>query len=259
MHTGNIYDSADRLTRRRVNLNRHPLLDDDGLEVPVYNSGGQRIPRREPLVDPDEPKCGVLMDLKNIEALFTPETHLDDFDSSSDISGSNDVSINVYPLAFLRSFGNLQATGIPYCFYPFITSINRSVRRVPHEDPLEFDDASDRDSDSVDLDDPQPSQSGTPVVRPISCQFYNYSAHRTASRAGAHDSQQATVTAALAGVYARSASERSTASQARSDCDTSLPSERFHTRISQDNCPTACRAEFVYSVDVRALADPSGT
>jgi hypothetical protein len=37
-----------------------------------------------------------------------------------------------------------------------------------------------------------------------------------------------------------------------------MPSARFNKKIPVDNSPSCCRAEIVYSVDVRALEDPSG-
>jgi hypothetical protein len=97
------------------------------------------------------------------------------------------------------------------------------------------------------------------VVKPVSSQFYNYMTHRVASRAGRHDSQQGTVTAAVAGAFATSRKHKTIASKKQEYCDQSLPSDRFHDRFSIEDCPTSCRAEFVYSIDIRRLQDPSGT
>ena len=44
-----------------------------------------------------------------------------------------------------------------------------------------------------------------------------------------------------------------TALDKRYYCDNMLPSDRFHEKIKGDNCPTSCRAEFVYYVDVRKI------
>ena len=43
------YDDSDELCRRRVNLDDHPLLDDNGQEVPLFDPNGNRISQRGPL------------------------------------------------------------------------------------------------------------------------------------------------------------------------------------------------------------------
>ena len=40
-----------------------------------------------------------------------------------------EAHVQAYPLVFLRSFGNIQADGIPCCFYPELAKINQSVRK----------------------------------------------------------------------------------------------------------------------------------
>ena len=264
-----LYDSPHRRSRRRVDLEQFDLLSDNGLEKPIFSSDGKRVRRRHPIVDLNEPPCGVLMDLTNIQALFNPNPVLDlsdDISISSTPLDSPAIQLDAYPLGFLRTAGNIQAKSVPYCFYPVLTEINNAVRRpVPHnlraghfEEYEEDDEAMSVDdaiSINTDIDDGCPR---FPVVKPISCQFYNLMTHRVASRAGRHDAQQGTVTAAISGAFAKSPKDRLTASKKQSYCDRNLPSERFHKRISIDSCPTSCRAELVYSVDVRALKDPSG-
>jgi len=120
-----------------INLNNHPLFNNEELEIPVYNSAGQGIPRHKALFNPDEPNCGILMDLSNIQALFTLQIHHNDLDGSFDLpdEAKYTTHVNVYPLTFLKSYGNLQATGIPYCFYKCISKINCSIHRLPHSSP----------------------------------------------------------------------------------------------------------------------------
>lgn len=207
----------------------------------------------------DQPQCGALVDLSNIQALFDPYAFLNHDSSSTfsdDLEDGNFVHVDAYPLAFLGTVGNIQANGIPPCFYPLLTRINKSVRKPTRSDrPSSIDD----DDDSVDGDlersDLTPSLQ---AVRAVSAQFYNYITHRVAPRAGNHDSQQGTVTAAISGAFASSEKHKRIASQKRSYCDRGLPSERFHRKISIEDCPVSCRAEFVYTVDIRALKDPSG-
>lgn len=205
---------------------------------------------------PDESPCGVLMDLKNIHTFFNPgdEFLSDDDDVVGSIPPeSHSVKVDAYPLAFLRVAGNLQATGIPHCFYPILTEVNRSVRK----DPNRFSPESDDDSFVMDVDLDLTSACAQ-VVRPIAAQFYNLIAHRIATRAGKLDAQQGTVTAALSGKFAQTPKDRATAYRKQAYCAQALPSDRFHRRIHRSQCPTSCRAEYVYSVDVRSLRSQSG-
>ena len=262
-----IYDDDNQLSRHRIHdIGAYPLLDEDGQEIPIFNRNGQRIERRLPLIDPDESQCGVLIKLNNIHALFnTPDQlfeHDDLFNNSSSNTPSHYIDINAYPIAFLRSAGNIQASGIPSCFLPHIADINKSIRQDPniqsqHTLPSNTSDNSD---DDMDIDPPQHLQllGGQPVIKPVASQFYNYIAHRTATRAGNHDTMKGTVTAAIAGGFAQLDKHRRKAKDLMTYCDTALPSHRFKTHIDIDNCPSSCRAELVYSVDVRALRHPTG-
>jgi hypothetical protein len=215
------------------------------------------------IIDQNQPSCPVLVDLTHIQGLFQPNPDIpiqDNDESYSDHIDEHLVRVDAYPLGFLKTAGNIQATGVPNCFYPVLKDINRSVRVNPRSSPTP-------PSDHPDDDDDNPMQGGLDaagtssqqVVKPVSSQFYNYIAHRVASRAGRHDSQHGHVTAALAGAYSKTQKDKATASGKQAYCDRDLPSSRFHKRISIDKCPTACRAELVYTIDVRALKDTSGS
>ena len=273
---GGFYDGPVARTSRKVALSKFPLLDDEGNEIPVYNSQGVRVSRREVEVDDDEPPCGVLMNLSDIQGMFNPndsptvqDSHdNEDFQSESSSSSSEHehkddhwVRVEAYPLAFLKSVGNVKATGVPHCFYPLLTSINKSVRRNHNSGPT-LDDAAAENTDDHPggHGDPSHPLSTYQAVKPVSSQFYNYLSHRVASRAGRHDSQQGSVTGAISGAFASSAKDKAIAREKQNFCQVKLPSERFHGRItSVDDCPTSCRAELVYSIDVRALSDQSGS
>jgi hypothetical protein len=293
-YKGPFYDSADPETRCEVELEELPPTSQYGTDMPIYTSRGVRVKRRKIKVDSDAPPCGVLVNLRNIQGLFNPN-------SSTDIDAGNNphvVHVDAYPLGFLKTAGNIQADGVPHCFYPKLTEINKNVRKnhpvypthtashaidevegeeedfdmdvgtgADEEDRLEDegDDAGDREDTEgpgsvveVDINNFESTPSIFQAVKPVSCQFYNLSTHRVATRAGRHDSQQGTMTAALAGAFAKNLKDRGIASTFQSYCADGLPSERFHQRISIDKCPTACRAELVYSIDLRALKDPSG-
>jgi hypothetical protein len=157
----------------------------------------------------------------------------------------------------LRTAGNFQASSIPQCFFPTLARINQSVRKDPNHPPSDLED-SDDDHMSIDQDENPIHLGGIQAVKPVASQFYNYIAHRTATRAGRHYSQQGTVTATLAGAFASTNKDKKRASDLQDYCDLSLPSERFHQNISIEDCPASCRAELVYSIDVRALKHRSG-
>jgi hypothetical protein len=223
------------------------------------------------VVSNEQPACGVLVKLEDIQTLFAQNsspTVYDDNASSISIQDEPFVRVEAYPLGFLRVAGNVKATGVPTCFYPVLTDINRAVRKNHRKYPTGGSDedegdpghADDDPDDAMHDDDDDPySPSAYQAVKPVSSQFYNYSTHRVASHAGAHDSQQGTVTAAISGGYAITDKDKSTARKKQQDCKDGLPSERFHGKIaSVRDCPSACRAELVYSIDVRALKDPSG-
>jgi hypothetical protein len=258
---GGLYDSAKPELCRSVRLRDHPLLDDDRKEISIYNAAGRRIPRRCPEVDANSPPCGVLVDLTNVHALFDPHQNFDHeepWTTSSDLEDPPPVRVDAYPLAFLGSVENIQANGIPSCFYPELTKINKSVRKRHADGSFSPEDRSlSEDEDATYANDSYPKPS-LQAVKPICAQFYNYATHRMATRAGRLDSQQGTVTAAISGAFANSSKHRSTALRKQSYCEQSLPSQRFHDKISLERCPTSCRAEFVYSIDIRALKDPSG-
>ncbi|KAI9430768.1 hypothetical protein H4582DRAFT_2103578 [Lactarius indigo] len=251
----NIYDKQDKRGRQRVKIETCPMVNEDGDKVAIFDRDGKRIPRRRALVDPDEPDCGVLMNLEKIHSLFNPDQgYSADADKlfGQDLTKYDIINVDVYPLGFLRTAGNVQASGIPPCFYRAIAEINKSVCKEEDESSSESSWEGSEEGGNMR------SRGGRSAVKPVSSQFYNYISHRVATRAGRLDSQQGTVTAALAGAFAQTDKEKATAKKKQAYCDQALPSDRFHTRIDRKDCPTCCRAELVYSVDVRALRSPSG-
>jgi hypothetical protein len=263
-HPNGFYDSPDPNTRHQIFLVDFPLLDEDGLEIPIYESNGRRVLRRTIVIDDNQPSCPVLIDLTRIQALFKPNSdildiHSDD-DSDDDNLDDHLVRVDAYPLGFLKNAGNIQATGVPHCFYPVLKDINRSVRSNSRFNSTPSIHSDNDDDDPMQGDHNADERSSSQqVVKPVSAQFYNYVAHRVATRAGRHDSQHGHATAAISGAYSTTAKDKATASNKQSYCEHALPSDRFHNRISIERCPTSCRAELVYSIDVRALEDPSGS
>ncbi|KAI9442798.1 hypothetical protein BJY52DRAFT_1229143 [Lactarius psammicola] len=238
-----IYDQQDPHTRKRVKIEEYELCDEDGVEIQETDHKSIRPTmwcadgsgERAHTVQPKRGVCG------GEEGEMEEYT---DFKAES-------VKVDVYPLGFLRVAGNVQATTIPPCFYQAIGEISRAVRKDANG-PTDGDEnlwASDLDSASIPR---------APVIKPISSQFYNYISHRAATRAGRFDTQQGTVTAALAGAFAQTAKDKATAMMKQEYCQRSLPSDRFQKKISHSDCPVCCRAEIVYAVNVRALKSQTG-
>ena len=244
-----IYDKPGVDDRRRINdLDEELLLDENGEEIPIFDSEGDRIPRREAIESTAHGPCGVLMNLQNIQELFgpgVPEPQYDD-DASNDSVEEHRTKVAVYPLGFLRTAGNVQATGPPQCLYPTLKKINASVRK-PHRQSQQSQHSPDDDSPYEEY---HPPESRAPAVKAIASQFYNLIAHRATPRAGRLDSQQGLVTAALAGAFAQTAKDKKIAYEKQAACNSKLPSRSFHDKIHLDDCPKSCRAEIVYTVDV---------
>jgi len=63
----NIFDSLDQLHRCYIaNLHNFPLLDDYRIEIPIFIDDGDQILCREPIINPDEAQCGMLIDFLKI-------------------------------------------------------------------------------------------------------------------------------------------------------------------------------------------------
>ncbi|KAH8978533.1 hypothetical protein EDB86DRAFT_2836679 [Lactarius hatsudake] len=192
---GTLYDGDNKNSRKKVNLQRLPMMTEEGTEIAIYDESGRKIPRRRATRQIEDPACGVLMDLVNVHNLFHPsreyplseDDRMEEYDELRPETGR----VDVYPLGFLRTVGNVQAEGIPPCFYKGIKEISSKV------------------------------------IKPISSQFYNYISHRAASRAGDMDTEKGTVTAALAGAFATTAKQ--------SDCkrQTSNYSRQLSSRVAR--------------------------
>ncbi|KAI9430746.1 hypothetical protein H4582DRAFT_2086078 [Lactarius indigo] len=263
---GTLYDGDDKKSRKKVNVERLAVMNSDGEEIGIYDSNGRKIPRRRAKRLESDPACGVLMDLENVQNLFHPsreyplseEERMEEFDELRESTGR----VDVYPLGFLRTVGNVQAEGIPPCFYKGIREISKKVRVDPNGGESERSRSSRSSRSSVESS--RSSEEGmrrigrTQVIKPISSQFYNYISHRAASRAGDMDTEKGTVTAALAGEFATTVKDRATARDKQEQCSVALPWKRFHNKISCYDCPVSCRGEIVYAVNVRALKVRTG-
>ncbi|KAH8979153.1 hypothetical protein EDB86DRAFT_3089374 [Lactarius hatsudake] len=256
---GTLYDGDNKNGQKKVNLQRLPMTTEEGTEIVIYDESGRKIPWRRATRQTEDPACGVLMDLVNVHNLFHPSWEYplseDDRMEEYDELRPETRRVDVYPLGFLRTVGNVQAEGIPLCFYKGIKEISSKVRADPNGGN---EGSSSSSMSSTSSNDTMTRIPRTQVIKPISSQFYNYISHRAASRAGDMDTEKGTVTAALAGAFATMAKDRATARGKQEQCRVSLPWKRFHDKISCYDCPVSCRGEIVYAVNVRALKVRTG-
>ncbi|KAG8220318.1 hypothetical protein J3R82DRAFT_3522 [Butyriboletus roseoflavus] len=228
-HGDDIYDSPEAAERRWVDLRTYDLLDDEGKERNVYDSLGYRISRRKVNLPQDAQSAGIFFNLKDLHALF-----------ENPYANTNAEAVTphyLYPIAGLRNVGQFQADGAFYCFTPLLRSLNHSLARHDDDD---------------DDDDDQVHHPG-PYIRSIFSQGYNASAHRVRTQSRFHDVQRGMLTAAFAGNYASSASNKRKAAELFDLCATSLPFERYNTKVSNSTFDQSLRMENVYVIDLFRL------
>ena len=125
-----------------------------------------------------------MVNLRTIPSVFQTDDEMDvDEDDDSEDEGNrrregrNKVTLSVYPQAFLRDYGHIQAKGPLQLMQPVIENINSSFAKRQEQ---QWEDGS---NDEAGL-------AGTnTVVSAISTQMYNDIQHKASSQAGALDVQ----------------------------------------------------------------------
>jgi hypothetical protein len=188
------------------NLHDLPMHDEANKEIRIFREDGHKIARRKASVNLNNSKCGVLVNLKNISALFNTN---DDFHNNIDPMTDDDdattvpkpqVPLSVYPQAYLRDYGHVKAKGT----MTLLASEIQHVNDVFNGATAEVDD----NSSEVGYED---IHSRVPVLTGISTQMYNKVQHRMAQRAGDLDMQHGKITAMLAGGQAATKPNQKTA------------------------------------------------
>ncbi len=230
-----IYDSWDESKRLPIDsLEELPYQDESGAEIRIFNSRGKKISRRNAVWDSilaeSNRRCGLLLNLMDIDNLYNNSPDHQD-------ETTNQVSVRLFPQAFLRGYGHVQATGVLHSFGPAINDINTHILNLQEED-TEF-----MDLDACDK----------PLCA-VSSQAYNEMWHRVAARAGDHDCQKGLITGALAGSYAKTDRGKRKAKNLLKECDVNLPYNRFKEKILDPViCRKDLRMENVYSFDMSSL------
>jgi hypothetical protein len=232
-----IYDHWDPDIRNRVDLYTTPQEDESGREIRLYTHDSRKVPRRDAVIaEDDDEQCGILLNLRTVEALYTSSEP----NWSDDENEDHGTIVSAYPQAFLHSYGHIQTNGIMSAFDQVIDDIRNSTGKRMMMGGNDEADGEVRRMRTV---------FGT------AAQGYNELSHRVAPRSGAHDVQKGMITAALAGAYhaTANASACRTAATREAQCRTMLPFDRFKAKIEKADCPRAFRMEQVYYVDIFAL------
>jgi len=228
-----VYDSHDKSVRRLVQIDDLDLTSEDGREINIFDEDGYRIPRRTTLHRRSCSSSGLLLDLSNTHTLFQslserePVDDDDDDNSIFDFPNKPDVKMTVYPQAFLRRYGNVQANGPPLGFIPVINNLNRTL-------------VSNADADR-------------PAVRIVAFQGYNHVQHNLAERAGQIEVVQGRITAVLAGTRANTPSAKRAFTKIRDSASHYLPHERVEEKLSKDDMARSMRFEIVVAIDIDTL------
>ncbi|KAH7920877.1 hypothetical protein BV22DRAFT_1179673 [Leucogyrophana mollusca] len=253
-----LYDSPNPNVRQVVDLNDYPLHDPNtNLEMNVYDPEGRRVPRLRCRVAPNTLNCGILINLDTVHDLFAdfapedPDMMLVDEDAIR----NPDAVVSVFPQAFLRKYGHVQASTVLPQFTDTLNGIRTSIAAKPnnHDD--------DDDDDDDELPDPNqalldPTSSTSRVLSPVASQFYNELSHRVRPTAALHDVQQGRITATLAGAYARTPKAKASHQKLLHQCQQSLPHKKFRSKIDLPDVPRALRLENVFVLDLDHVDPP---
>ncbi|TFK59308.1 hypothetical protein BDN72DRAFT_865263, partial [Pluteus cervinus] len=220
-------------------IRTYPALDPNtGRENRIYRDNGRYIPRFAALYDPATTNpCGLLVNLDTIPPLFRERQ-----------SSSDKPAVSVYPQAFTRVYGHVQANSVFSPLETMVSTVNSVMgKRVSQSsDSGEEDDAMNVDVETL------------PVVDPISSQLYNHLMHRTRKSAKYHDVQRGVITSALSGAYYLDAAGQAKHRQRVRACTSSLPHQTFDEQISSnlvDGVPRSLRMENVWTFMLDHLED----
>ncbi|KAG0693691.1 hypothetical protein DFH29DRAFT_382941 [Suillus ampliporus] len=252
-----LYDSPDYDVRQPIDLPSLPPRDPaTNKEINIYDEDGRRVPRFIGVAAPGTKPCGLLVNLETIPQLFSSyvghDEHLDIDADIIDLDDVHDTKINVYPQAFLRKYGHVQAKSVLPHFRPFVNKVQSRITRARHAPSHDADDDDD-DEDVVVADVPShDSQPIAPAILASACQFYNEISHRVRPSAALHDVQQGRITSALAGTYAQGAAKH-VHSACMHTCNVGLPHKRYDDKIKLSNVPRALRLENIYILQLDSM------
>ena len=254
------YDCHDPTIRQPIDLMTYGFENAFGDILHAYDKDGFRILRQKVI---SYQSTGALMDLSLAHTLF--QTEEDDFGHVR-----NDVKYSVYPLAFTRHLGNIQADGVISSFGRRMNVIDARLqgnaederrhegggrrRQQRHADgQRDTDDDTDDDSDSgMDVDMAEREQ-GPPLLQGVCSQIYNAISHRVRDAAKFHEVQLGLVTTSLAGTTATSLPSKNRWRRNLNRCRGDLPHVRCAEKVAGPGQPQCMRFENTYRLEVQRL------
>lgn len=271
------YDCYDPDTRMPVDLRTYAFENPFGDLLHAYDEDGFRVIRHKIV---SHQSTGMLIDLSLAHTLF--QTSEDDYGHVH-----NDVKYTVYPLAFTRHLGNVQADGL---IPPFARRMNiiddklrgddlaRGEELPPHperrrrrqrqplpgladdDDVLVEDDEDEYrseldDEDRMDIDMPEAMHHAPspPLLHGVCSQIYNAISHRIRDAAKFHEVQLGLVTSSLAGTTATSLPSKNQWQRIVDRCRGDLPHVRCAEKLAGRGQPQCMRFENTYRLDVQRL------
>ena len=236
-HGQDIFDSADIEQREQIVLEDTPLVDNNGREIMIYDQDGRRIPRREAHIDEGTEYNGMLFNLKTIHQLFQWSELADDVE---DINDSPMTPHYLYPMACLKTIGHFQAEGLMTPFLRKLKELNKWIK--------ERYDGGDEGNIAAEL-----LTGYSPLIEGIACQGYNLLSHQVWAQGRYHDMQQGNITTAFSGTHRMPTTNSNIAQKVWRECETWLPFEWYHQRITGAPVDTSTRIENVYQISLRRL------
>lgn len=115
-------DGEDKAICQEVNLETLPILDMENNKIPVYSPDGYHIVRRS-ITDMEE--AGGLLDLGKVHMLFEALP-----DGLHGDNRQNAVKYTLYPLAFTKRYGNVQADRLVTLFACRMDLLNTQLREA---------------------------------------------------------------------------------------------------------------------------------
>lgn len=231
-----IYSSPDADEREHVDLDNLALVDDEGLEINIYDQGGHRIPRRAAIVEEDMAYGGMLFNLRTIHELFQKTELLEEDDDQDQPLTPH----YLYPMAGLKTVGHFQANGLMTPFLMKLKELNKGLKERYRE--------GDEDDIEADL-----LTGYGPLVEGIASQGYNMLSHRVRTQGRYHDVQLGQITAAFCGTHATPGANWTKGERFFDQCEDWLPFDRYHEKTKDTLIDTSIRIENVYRVSLRRL------
>lgn len=233
-----------------TDLEREPLLDADGYEIPLWDHHGHRLQRRQRECDLDDAErhCGILLNLNTIDQMFN-NVHeiIEPCYVNAEVYRSTD-SVAKYPMAFLRSIGQIQARQpLPLLAQPLRTVNNTIARREEPSDDEHIQAAPHEFNENGDMI--EPAHPPMHAVFGTSIQMYNRMLHFVAPRANEHEAVCGHLTAAKGGFFAQSSTDKERARRARNKIQFHLPHMRLQQAALSGHVSKDLRIEQVYVMD----------